>query len=68
MTNEQSLSQWLKNSITTETKNLNQLLSVLNDPDTSINLEKFEKTFKELVEQTEFRIKWLNEQLLNFKN
>jgi bacterioferritin (cytochrome b1) len=67
MTNEQSLSQWLKNSITTETKNLNQLLSVLNDPHTSINLEKF-KTFNELVEQTEFRIKWLNEQLLNFKN
>jgi hypothetical protein len=66
MTNEQSLSQWLKNSITTETKNLNQLLSVLNDPYTPINLEKFE-TFNELVEQTEFRIKWLNEQLLNFK-
>jgi hypothetical protein len=67
MTNEQSLSQWLKNSITTETKNLNQLLSVLNDPHTPINLEKFQ-TFNELAEQTKFRIKWLNEQLLNFKN
>jgi bacterioferritin (cytochrome b1) len=65
MTNEQSLSQWLKNSITSETKSLNTLLSVLNDPHTSISLEKFE-TFNELAEQSEFRIKWLETQVKNF--
>lgn len=62
MTNEQSLIQFLKNSITSQTKQKNEGLDFIKLTEVGMFADKVE-TFHKLVEQSEFRIKWLETQL-----
>ena len=65
MTNLQNLKMWLNYKITEEVRKKESLIYAMKEPSFPTNQEKIDG-FNEMIEQTEYRIQWLKEQVDNF--
>ena len=67
MTNEQNLKMWLHYKITEENRKKESLIFGMKDPSFPTNSEKID-SFNEMIQHTEFRIKWLEAQVTSFNS
>jgi hypothetical protein len=65
MTNLENLKMWLNYKITEEVRKKENLIMGMKDPSFPTNPEKIDG-FNEMIQQTEFRIDWLETQVKNF--